>query len=541
MDASTADIRADLYSLGCTLYFLLAGRPPFHGGTAVQTIMAHLEKDVPPLTAVRSDVPAKLWAVLARVLAKDPAKRYEKPVEFAQALAPFCKPGSKQPAAAPKPTSLPVSSPQAGTKIPGDTSQLPGRRAAAPLVASVVPPPVVPAAAPPADKPVPLVTPSSKPGPGPFADRRKLVIGAALCVGVLVLAVGGWLVSGWIFRVRTADAILVVDVNQSGAEVFVDGDQVEVIWAAGGKIATIRVQPGTHKLSVKKNGFAVYGEEVTLDEGGRRTMTARLERIPTNVAGSVNGVAPRAGDVITNSIGMKMAWIPPGTFLMGSPNNENGRLEHEHQHEVEITRGFYLAVYPVTQMEYEKVMKVQPSYFCAGGKGSSKVAGLDTSAFPVEQVSWGNAVDFCRRLGATEGKSYDLPTEAQWEYACRGSAPQPQAYHFGNSFTSQQANFGHTLGRTSKVGTYPANAFGLFDMHGNVWQHCKDCYDEKYYNTSPKLDPCCMNGSNRVCRGGGWDHEPRYCRSAHRGWNHPAYPRGSDLGFRLALAPSSSE
>lgn len=149
--------------------------------------------------------------------------------------------------------------------------------------------------------------------------------------------------------------------------------------------------------------------------------------------------------MITNSIGMKLAWIPPGKFLMGSPATEEGRSSDEGpQHEVEITRGFYMGVFPVTQEEYQKVMKANPSWFSSTGRGKDRVAGMDTGQFPVETVSWDDAVEFCRRLKEMDGKYYVLPTEAQWEYACRGGAKQHQAYYFGNSLTPRQANINLT-------------------------------------------------------------------------------------------------
>jgi formylglycine-generating enzyme required for sulfatase activity len=242
----------------------------------------------------------------------------------------------------------------------------------------------------------------------------------------------------------------------------------------------------------------------------------------------------KAGEILTNSIGMKLAWIPPGKFLIGSPDKEPERGKDERQHEVEITRGFYMGVYPVTQEEYAKVMKATPSYFASTGKGKDNVAGMDTKRFPVEQVSWRDALEFCRRLGELEpGKNYDLPTEAEWEYACR--AGSVTAFSFGANLSSRQANFNQGLGRTCAVGAYPANVFGLFDMHGNVWEWCKDCYDAAYYDKSPISDPECTQGENRVLRGGAWNYRTSYCRCAYRNSYAPDY-RGFSFGFRVVLS-----
>ena len=193
-------------------------------------------------------------------------------------------------------------------------------------------------------------------------------------------------------------------------------------------------------------------------------------------------VPARPEQDFTNSIGMRLVLIPAGKFIMGSPKDEKDRGDDEDQHEVEITKPFYLGVYTVTQAEYEKIMKTNPSWFSARGKGKDKVANVDTAQFPVEMVSWNDAVAFCKKLSELPeekkaGRTYRLPTEAEWEYACR--AGTSTAFHFGNSLSSTQANFdgnypygkagkGPYLGRTAKVDSYPANAFGLYDMHGGI-------------------------------------------------------------------------
>ncbi len=257
---------------------------------------------------------------------------------------------------------------------------------------------------------------------------------------------------------------------------------------------------------------------------------------------------------VTNSIGMKLVLIPAGKFLMGSPQDEKERDTDEEQHEVSITKPFYLGVYVVTQAEYEKVMGNNPSWFSAKGDGKDEVKDMDTSRFPVENVSWDDAVAFCKKLSELPeekkaGRVYRLPTEAEWEYACRAGTKTP--FHFGNSLSSKQANFdgdlpygegdqGPNLERTAKVGSYAPNAFGLYDMHGNVWQWCQDWYDENYYKNSPREDPPGpAQALNRVVRGGGWGDEGEDCRSAFRDWNEPR-DRGSDLGFRVVAVQSGN-
>jgi uncharacterized protein (TIGR02996 family) len=254
---------------------------------------------------------------------------------------------------------------------------------------------------------------------------------------------------------------------------------------------------------------------------------------------------------LTNSIGMKFALIPAGTFLMGSPQDEEDRSDDEGpQHEVTLSQPFYLGVYPVTQAQYEQVMGTNPSWFSTRGGGKRKVKKQDTRSFPVENVFWEDAVAFCRKLSEMpeeqrHGRVYRLPTEAEWEYSCRGGASSTP-FSFGNSFSSTQANFdgnhpyggaakGPYLKRTTAVGSYPPNALGLHDMHGNVWEWCADWFNANYYTNSPKKDPQGpQSGEDRVLRGGSWDDLGGYCRSAFRLWNAPDY-RNLKVGFRVAL------
>jgi uncharacterized protein (TIGR02996 family) len=253
---------------------------------------------------------------------------------------------------------------------------------------------------------------------------------------------------------------------------------------------------------------------------------------------------------LENSIGMCLALVPPGSFLMGSPQDEAGRGANEGpQHEVQISRPFYLGVFQVTQAQYQKVMGSNPSYFCSSGGGKDKVKGLDTRNFPVEQVSWGEAVAFCKKLSKLaeekrEKRLYSLPAEAQWEYACRGGAPSASPFHFGASLSSTQGNFdgnypyggaakGPYLKRPTVVGSYPPNAFGLFDMHGNVWEWCQDWSAEDYHAQSPSKDPTGPpTGERRVLRGGSWRLNARDCRAACRLWVVPG-SRYRGIGFRV--------
>jgi formylglycine-generating enzyme required for sulfatase activity len=237
----------------------------------------------------------------------------------------------------------------------------------------------------------------------------------------------------------------------------------------------------------------------------------------------------RAGDVIANSLGMKFAWCPPGTFLMGSPPSELERDDDEQQHQVTLTRGFWLGVTPVTQAQWQAVLGSNPSDF----QGDDR---------PVEQVSWDDCREFCKKLAERDGKPYRLPTEAEWEYACRAGTTTP--FYFGETISTDQANYGgnYTCGKgkkgkcrqeTTPVGSFPANAWGLCDLHGNVWEWCQDWYGP--YPKGDIKDPQrSESGDARVVRSGSWRDDPGYCRAARRYWFAAGY-RYDFVGCRLVL------
>jgi WD40 repeat protein len=278
-DARTADSRADLYSLGCTLYFLLTGRPPFVADTAVKLVLAHIEREPTPLRELRPDVPEALSAVVGRLLAKDPGQRYQTPVELAQALVPFIKAGAK---GAPVPmVSRPqgAASPDQGTIIGADTSRMGklergggGRAPAAQAAAQgdAADPFTSLVAAPDLRQ---KLTTSARVIAGRWA-RQWWLMATAVAV-VLVGIVGLW--AGGVFKVKTKDGTIVLENLPPDAQVLVDGGTVTVT-SADGKTFEVRVDPGKkHRLAVKKDGFKVFGEEVELDVGGRKSVLVRLE------------------------------------------------------------------------------------------------------------------------------------------------------------------------------------------------------------------------------------------------------------------------
>jgi formylglycine-generating enzyme required for sulfatase activity len=259
---------------------------------------------------------------------------------------------------------------------------------------------------------------------------------------------------------------------------------------------------------------------------------------PTEKAAEAGPESQEPAGKITNSIGMELVLIPAGEFSMGSPDTEEDHEEDEMQHRVKLTRPFYMGVYEVTQAEYEQVMGHNPSYFSSAGAGADQVQGNMTDRFPVEQVSWEQAVVLCAALSRKEGQRYRLPTEAEWEYACRaGSTWTYSTAAVPDSELGFVANWHNTLDRTTDVGSYAVNAFGLYDMHGNVEEWCQDWYGKDYYAKSPQQDPDGPEtGESRVIRGGSWHLELVNCRSPGRAYRAPT-DRDNTNGFRVVREP----
>ncbi len=238
----------------------------------------------------------------------------------------------------------------------------------------------------------------------------------------------------------------------------------------------------------------------------------------------------------------KMVYIPPGTFTMGSPTNEARREAVEGpQTVVEISRGFWIGKYEVNQADYLSIM------------GSNQSAFAYDTRLPVESISWTQATAYCQNLTAKEraagrlplGYSYRLPTEAEWEYACRAGTTTPFGVGDGISFSSIQANFdgGFPYGggikwryekMTTLPGTYPPNAWGLYDMHGNVWEFCSDWYAPYPGGTVTDYKGP-STGTDHVLRGGGYTSPGQGCRSAKRDHRSPDF-RNFIQGFRVVLA-----
>ena len=250
-----------------------------------------------------------------------------------------------------------------------------------------------------------------------------------------------------------------------------------------------------------------------------------------------------------NNIELEMVLIPEGTFIMGSPKEElKSRSNERPQHEVTI-KPFCFGKYPVTQAQWQAVaalpqvnqeLKPDPSRF--KGDGSTSL----TNHRPVESVSWHDAVEFCNRLSNYTKRPYRLPSEAQWEYACRAGTTRP--FHFGETITTDLANYNgnYTYGdgvkgvyrkETTEVGSFKiANEFGLYDMHGNVWEWCQDDWHSNYTNAPNNGNAWTgQSGNFKLLRGGSWYDNPGDCRSACRDIYNLVYS-SSNIGFRVVCS-----
>lgn len=241
---------------------------------------------------------------------------------------------------------------------------------------------------------------------------------------------------------------------------------------------------------------------------------------------------------LRNSLDMKFVLLPKGTFTMGSPLTFDLRGVDEAEHEVTISQDFYLGVTEVTQAQFAKVMGTNPSSF-QGGPPNSK------SDYPVEMVSWSDAAEFCKRLSElpeekAAGRVYRLPTEAEWEYACRAGAKTTYSFGDDPKLLADHAWFGENSNeRPHPVGKKQPNAWGLYDMQGNVWEWCADWYGD--YPKDAVTDPTGPNeGTLRILRGGGWKDTAAIARTARRGRITPDHTNVF-LGLRVALSPPPNE
>ena len=538
---------SDLYALGCTLFFLLTGRAPFADEkhpTLLKKMLGHSEHAPPSLSAVRAelmtrarktgpakaapdaallhghDIPPELEAIYLRLLAKDPAARFASADELATALVDVIKARSS------------VATAGVPTRPDEQTPQLPIAGLTSPSQPMKTPPGT-----------------RSPPGGASSRSRRTWLatvagIAAVPLIGLIMITVKNREESG---TTRDVDNSAVVRMSgQSDA-----GKPVAEAQPSARSVPS--PAPPDKQAAAPKPAIAPFD-------------AAQAKAYQEDWADYLNVPVQ-----YTNSIGMTFRLIPPGEFQMGSTPEEieqfiqgaSGRYLETVQsqvpkHKVVLTRPIYLGSTEVTQSQYQRVMGRNPSHFSAEGIGKELVAGMDTAQFPVESVSCEDVVVFARSLGELElpnqvaeaapGRNpadaefvYRLPTEAEWEFACR--AGETGAYGFGD-LREQLPEYGWHVetasSRTHAVGELKANPFGLLDIHGNVWEWTQDSWELSYYERfrdQPAINPWGPEGAlpERVYKGGGWGASAESCRAASRP-RLDSLKQTSSVGFRMVMS-----
>ena len=489
LSSRDVDARADMYSLGATLYYLLTKQVMYEGDTAFAKLVAHGELPIPSLKTIRPDVPENLDLIYMKMVAKQVEDRYQSMLELIQDLEAIEK-GS------------------ASTRNLFELSTIYSLRdefdeMGVNRVSSK------------------SGSPSSK--SNKVLEKKDYKI-ALIATGAVILISG--VVAFALFALGRSSnpqkevALKNVIANENTASVKNKGSIENVkpiapIKENSGKATppvTVPVAPAIPKIGPPEvipttiNQLEVPFTKIKANE--KQNEVAKI--LQKEVEERVN---------LGNGVGLDLVLIPAGKFVMGSPTTEVGRNNDETQHEVTLTKPFYLGKYEVTQEQWEAVMGDNPSQ----AKGAK---------LPVELVSWDDCQEFIKKLNAKANEGYKLPTEAEWEYACR--AGTSTAYSFGNNITPKDSNYaGSKIGKPVAVGSYKPNAFGLYDMHGNVREWCEDWYGS--YPSGSIIDQKgAATGERWILRGGCFYNDETYERSSARNYYNPPDKRGAVVGFRLA-------
>ena len=499
----TLDHRADLFSLGSVLYQMAGGRPPFRAPNTIAVLKRVCEDTPRPLGDVLPGTPDWLEAIIFKLLEKDRDDRYQTAQEVADLLA-RCQRELEHNG---KVTCVEVSAGNTTTQV---------------------------------------CRPQTSTGSG----AKKKPFGWLVGAGIAVAAVVGLVLMNGGNEMPDPDLT-----SQSGDTTSASTNETP---------ADPTATTGWHGWPADAPAPAIAPFDAKQAKKHQQAW-AKYLGVPVEYK---------------NSIGMKFQLIPPGEFLMGSTpeeieaalkvagtvadGNEGWREQinsEAPQHKVVLTQPVYVGVTEVTQAQYKQIMGSNPSHFSATGEGKDKVAGRKTDNHPVEMVSWYDAAEFCSKLsqqerlkpfyfrsGETvtplEGTGYRLPTEAEWESACRaGTTTRFWSGDEDQDLVSAGWFYGNSGDRTHAAGKLRDNPFGLSDVHGNVWEWVQDSWDPAFYGKFKKVasvDPSSPfdAGSQRVIRGGAWSEDPSLCRSSGRVATHPP-ARGSGLGFRVVLVAES--
>lgn len=553
VDAHAADIRADIYALGCTLYFLLTGRPPFERDGIAAKLKAHASVSPPSLTEKRSDVPLELSDIVARMMAKKPENRFQTPDEVVAVLEPFVspaisvreKPSSWRRTAIAAALILPVLLLGVIITIATDKGhiEIDARAFDDPHAQIIL-------------KKDGRETARIKVKPG--HDTQTIDTGEYRVE--LVSADKDTQLDVFTQHRRTEESVIGIPLK-SYLHTMQSDPQSPVMIYRGSRLL----------VRVSKRAAA---KDVASSPSTPRPPTAIAPFDATQAQQHQGAWAKHLGVPVeyTNSIGMKFRLIPPGEFVMGStpaevaegikvaggePSWDRYIRSEAPQHKVTLTQPFYLGIHEVTQEQYLQVTGRNPSEFAPTGLRGVEVAGHDTTQFPVEMIDWFDAMEFCLQLSQLEqlkpsylrngnavsrleSNGYRLPTEAQWEFACRAGTTT----RFWNG--DSDADLAHVAWlanlngyRNTAVGQLKANPFGLFDVHGNAWEWIQDEWSPDYYQQfqdKPAVDPQGPQTTDKHygVRGGIWAQGAPSARSGYRFAYRPTH-RWRAISTRLAL------
>lgn len=575
--------QTDVYSLGAICYEMLTGRRPFEAPSVLGLLSKIATETAAPPSKFNPEIDAALDAICLKAIARNVKERYASMQEWDAALSEYSDPsrGRRRKAPALAQETNHVSPAPTTEMVPAeffaDWEPLPREEIIPSLEFTALKGQWVPQANSQANVATNRGDSSTVRTNGTRLPRSpgKLAWGwnraTLLTAGVLAL-----LLAGVVFLFQSKAGTIRVEINDPDIEVSVKGTRIVLKEADNGK--DVSLVPGDKTLVVQRGDFKFETDSLTLKKGETVTIRVELladriivhqgnERIglgrisdkprgakpakPELLAAPFDADAARKSqqawadyldkpDVVeTNSIGMELVLIPPGEYMMGTPASETERDADEAQRRVQITKAFYLGETEVTQSQWQRLMQTAP------WTGRSYVqVGAD---YPATCVSWEDATLYCQKLterelqtgGLQAGWEYRLPTEAEWEYACR--AGTTTAYGFGN-LGSQLDNYGwygRTVGNTKRdqyarqVGQRTSNSWGLHDMHGNAWEWCRDWYLTEPPGGSDPVVEFQKSASSRVNRGGSWLGSARDCRSGNRLGITPDY-RDDDLGFRVA-------
>jgi formylglycine-generating enzyme required for sulfatase activity/serine/threonine protein kinase len=572
LSTKSADRRADIYSLGITLWYLLTGKPAYTGDSAMAKLIAHRERAIPSLRAACPTAPESLDAVFARMVAKTPEARYQ---TMAEAIADLERCRGGQEVTAPSVSSAPGEDSRLNEFLRGLEQSAAGRSATAKGGKTAVAPHQAPAVV---DESLANTLPvgdtdpttdQSLLAPGmaaarsgwhsklPFAPtRRNLSLAGAAAALLLTVTAALWWTNRPTVRVADGDLLAPASGRVSGGTPANSSNPQASLSQSDDSSGSQTTAPYTWPADAPAPAIAPF--DAAQARKHQEEWAAHLG-VPVEWE---------------NSIGMKFVLIPPGEFMMGSTADEieaalanvgadeiwkELRRSEGPRHKVLLTKPLYLGVHEVTQAQYERVMGSNPSNFAATGAGKNAVVGTDTTSYPVEQVSWNDAAEFCTKLSERDqlkpyyfrsgesvtmlkgGVGYRLPTEAEWEFVCR--AGTMTRYWTGDQEASLVLGAwyrSNSEGRTHAVAELEANPFGLYDIHGNVWEWVQDWWEPNYYaqfQGMPAQDPSGPSsiGTRRVFRGGDWDGDAANCLPTPRYVDSPTARRPT-LGFRVALA-----